>query len=272
MTAIVFPGRIEAQIIVPAGVSITATNSGGGPTAIPITPGGYFLSGTSGLVAFLQNQLNALRTPANWSVLLTSAAGQININCSTGSGTYSIAWTGAGATLRNILGFTADITAVTQGVATLAPQQAKGVWYPDCPVMCDLDPAQAPKVSDKRSSISARGDVYTIVGNTRYRQRNLRYTHVGPQRVWENKAQLPNASWEMFHIDTQQATGSTGWFAAGSRVQVYDNNNLQFGAGTILTTTGWQFEALPELDTVKQNTPGYTGLWEIDLGDMVSTG
>ncbi|HEY9466583.1 MAG TPA: hypothetical protein VIR54_25990 [Vicinamibacterales bacterium] len=85
-----FPGRVEALINVPSGVTASATNSGGGPTAVSLTAGSYYwtAAGTvSGLAAHIESQLNATLAPSvgAWDVSLSPTTGLIAIDCTSGA-------------------------------------------------------------------------------------------------------------------------------------------------------------------------------------------
>lgn len=265
-----FAGRWEAALTVPAGVSIDATNSGGGPTAVSITAGSY--SGPSALLAHVVARLNAVRTPANWTGSIsstgTSPTGKSTLNW-TGAGTYSITWTST--ELRDLLGYTGNLAGITQGVASVSTKQARGLWLPDATLNLDGDPRSAPKRSDRRTVITPDGKAYTHVGNTLYQLRNLRYTHVPLARVWEANVATANASLEVFWIETQLGLSST-WFSPGSRVQIYDHTDTLVGingnAGTGLS--GWFVATPKELDELTLSVPQWTGYYQVVIGDLVS--
>lgn len=264
------PGYIEASVVVPAGVTVHATNSGGGPTSVAVPAGTYV--GLSAVVTALVAALNATRTPANWSgsVSLTGSAptGKVTLNCATGVGTYTITWDSTD--LRDLLGFTGNLTAIATGVASVGTKQMHGVFIPDCPPVVDGDPLSAPTRSDARSVVTPNGVVYTHVGNVHRRLRNLRYTAIALSRMWEANATTANASFETFWLETQrgQSTTSVAWFLPGSKVRIFDIQGNAFGR----TLSGWYFTNAKELDEVALLAPGWTGLWSLALGDLVSDG
>lgn len=266
----IYDGRWESAIVVPAGVTVTATNSGGGPTSVSITAGSY--ASPTALLAHVVARLNAVRTPATWTGSLsvgTSGTGQCSINW-TGAGTYTLAWTST--ELRDILGFSASSGPVTQGVATVGPSQARGLWFPDCPIAMDGNPRSAPRRSDRRTVVTPTGIAYTHVGSTFYQLRNLRYSHVPRARVWAADAVLANASFETFYLETQLGLSST-WFVPGSKCQVYDSGvlvgiNGNSGAGL----AGWQMAQPRELDEITNSVEQWTGFGTIMLGNLVSDG
>ena len=267
-----FDGRWEAAITVPASTTIAATNSGGGPTTVTVPAATY--SGPTTLLAAVVAALNATRTPANWTGSVSvgaSGTGQSTLNY-TGTGTYSITWTST--ELRDLLGFAANLVAVTQGVASVGAKQARGLWIPDCPINLKHDPRAAPPRSDRRSVITPTGVVYTHVGNKMYVHRAVAYSHVPKQRIWEANATLANASLETFWLEAQLGFGST-WIKAGAVCQVYDTNGVLVGingnAGAGLA--GWQVATPKELDEMLTlPIPTWTGLYAVAIGDIASSG
>ena len=264
-----FDGRIESSVTVPAGVTISATNSGGGPTSVPLTAATY--ASMTALLAHVVAQLNATRTPATWTGSISTGAsgtGKVSLNW-TGAGTYSIAWTNT--TIRDLLGFTADLAGVTQGVASVGTKQCRGLWIPDSPITALGDPRSAPKRSDRRGMTTPNGVVYTHVGNTLYRLRGVRYTHVPLSRIWEQNAAIPNASLETFWNETQLGQSSS-WFSPGMKLQIWDHtgqlvgSNANAGAGL----AGWYISTPFELDDLPLAITGWTGLFAVALGDLVS--
>jgi hypothetical protein len=107
-----FDGRWMAQIVVPAGVQVSATTNAGGPTTVNITAGTY-----ATLAAFLtqlQADLIAGRTvtAGTWTVSLSTGAGATGkVTIAVTNGTFSLTWIVGGGTndLRDLLGFTANI-------------------------------------------------------------------------------------------------------------------------------------------------------------------
>lgn len=154
-------------------------------------------------------------------------------------------------------------------------KQARGLWIPDAPLTLDGDPRRAPKVSDLRTTTSPTGAVYGLVGNVFYRHKNVAWSHVAAGLVWESSAVLANGSWETFFTDTQLALGPTTWFSPASPVQVYDHtgrvvgSDLNSGAGP---TGGWQMTGVSTTEERRVDRGGWTGLWAVELPELVSSG
>lgn len=266
---VTFDGRIEAFFTVPSGVSFTATNSGGGPTTIPISSGSYFIST---LVNHVATQLNALRTPANWTVTLSTGAsgtGKVTINW-TGAGTYSVAWTASGTTLRDVLGFTGDLSGITQGVPSPGAKQARALWLPDCPLNLSGDVPRAPVVTDANPVVSPRGDVTVLVGNAMFRQVGIKYSNVLEAKVWETAAAIPNASWELFWKDVHLGQTSIAWFTPGMKLKIVDHAGRTLGSDASIT--GWKPTRGPFDTEAKKVHSAWAGMWMIEIPELVSSG
>lgn len=256
-------GRVEAQFTVPAGQSLSATNSGGGPTAVSITSGTYF---PGDFVTHLQTRLNAVRTPATWTVTLDALTGLVTFNW-TGAGTYSVSFASAALTMAQI-GFTASFAGVTQGVATVGAQQHKGMWIPDCPLVADLDIRQAPIETDQRDVETPTGDVISLVGINRYVHTNLQWSHVAANRVWQSLETTVNQSYERFYADAIRGTGT--WFLPSSPLKIYDHQG--FTAGSAKPVGYWKGSGIPNPARLRMSIAKFSGWAQIDWPRIVSTG
>lgn len=252
--------HIYAQMTATA-AQISATNSGGGPSTVTITAGTYYVDT---LCAELETQLNTSR-PNDWTVEFDDTTGRVTIDCA--DEPFSIAWTNT--TFRDVLGFTADITAAT--TPQTGAKQAKGFWMPHCGLNLDGNPVTAPKMDDGRAAVSPTGEVYKISGVTSYRLRNLHFSHVPVAYVWAYAAALGNADYETFYLDTQAGVGHT-WFSPGSRIQIFWDNAgalTALGSGSVTT---WKLPAPTTLDELALSVPNYTGYVAVVLGDARSAG
>lgn len=266
-----FDGRVEARFTVPASTTISVTTNAGGPTTVTLTAGSYFMSA---FVAQLQADLIAQRSVSGgtWTVTLSTGAsgtGQVTITAT--NGTWSISWTST--TLRDVLGFTANITGVTG--AQTGTKQAKGVWIPDCPLFLDGIAQIAPKASDFRATVGPTGVQYSLVGNVLRRHRNLVWQAVPLAKIREGSAALANASLEQFLDDAQLQQGHA-WFTAGSLMQIYNHNAIKLGldANSGAGVGGWTWPAQAALDDLAKrlDSRGWDGLWTVTIPQVVSSG
>lgn len=259
---------------VPSGSTVTATNSGGGPTAVSLTAGTYSVSA---FLAHLVARLNAIRTPASWTGTLSTGAsgtGLVTLNC---AGTWALTFTTA--EVGTALGFVGDVG--SRSSAATGTQNARGLWLPKCPLMMEGRPKSAPRVTDLRQSEGPTGTMFALIGNTKYRHRALAWSHVLEARTWASAAvaaALPlYASWEEWFIDTQLGAGHT-WFTPGSAFHVYWSNagtdtivggDLNAGAGP---TAGWKLSGLSSIEPKPTDPNWVGGVYRIEIPQIVTPG
>lgn len=268
----VYGGRVEGFLTVPSGATIAATNSGGTGTSVSLTAGSYSVSS---YLAMLQSRLNAVRTPANWTVTLSSgraSTGLVTIDC-TGE-TYAITWTTAAA--GTAAGFSGAITSTSDpSVSTVSPP---GLWLPDCPLTVDGHPDIANKQTDSRTTEGPWGETTTYKNTHSYQHTGWKYSHVPVERIRE-ATNAAGQSLEQWLNDTQFGDGHA-WFTPGSKFQIYWDSNgtdrlvgldMNSGAGP---TYGWSFSpAITSLqDLIKRSGGEWLGMWSVDFPRIVSRG
>lgn len=256
-----FGGRIESLMVLPAGVTLTATNGAGGPTLVTLTAGTY--TATS-LVVHVVAALNAQR-PTGWTGSVSIGSNGTGRVTLAGTGTWSITWTST--TLRDALGFAANIVAVA--VAQTGTVCARGLWLPDAPMQLESDPARAPIVSDLRTTQSPTGKAYAMAGNTFFRHRNVRWSHVPQNRVHEAKAQFVGNTWETWFRQSQIG-GLVAWLSPGSPFEMYDHNETKLGSD--YGVVAWQISpAINSIEPVRASGD-WVGYWTISINQIISAG
>lgn len=262
-----YAGRIEALIVVPAGESLSATNNGGGPTAVSLTAGEYY---PTAFCAHVQTRLNAVRPGAGgalWTVTLDTTTGQVTIAMS--AGTLSIAAPFAGSDLGSLLGFAVNPTAVA---AATGANQMRGVFIPNRPIVVEAsDPNMAPLQTDLRQSRTAQGRVVGIGGGNGFHlHRRVYWEHVEKARVWEYVATTVNGTWETFLKDVQLGRGHA-WFRPSSLVQLYDTANVKVGiaANAGAGVAGWYMEGLDGIEP-RRSIDHWTGAYTIEIPRLVA--
>jgi hypothetical protein len=213
---------------------------------------------------------------SNAASLLMGCNASINNN---GTGHQVSAWyIGVGSGIA--FGIPANLSAILSSFATYmksqtGTEQARGLFFPDCPINLSTHPSQAPRVTDLRQSEGPTGVVLGLAGNSKYRHRGLIWSHVPSTQVWESEATYTNGSWQTFLDDTQFGMGHS-WFTPSSRVQIYWQN----GANTELLgsalndgdgTAGWFLKGLTSCEP-PLSVPPYTGLYRIEIPEIVSDG
>lgn len=265
-------GRFEAFFTVPS--SITASVDGGsGAQTVTWAAGSYT---PTSFATYTATALTAQAPPAagSWSVSLsTGRTGTGLLTIARSTGTYSITWTSTA--LRDLLGFTANITSQTTSTGT---KQHCGLWLPGCPLMLKGDPSRAHKQTDNRSSESPNGLVITVGGTKKYQHKDITFSHVTQARTYEGAAATPRESLEQWLNDTQFGDGHT-WFTRGSAFQFYwDNAGTETLVGYDLNSStgpenGWAFSpAIADIDDHVSRVGDWLGMNRVFFPRIVSRG
>ncbi len=262
-----FPGFIESWFTVPSGVTVSATNAGGGPTTVSITAGYY---SHSTFAAHLAAQLNAQR-PApggSWDVDYiydVGTPGCTTIVCYQSSGNWAISW--PNTVLRDLLGFDAPIASHASGVdggPRTGVYNPRGRWIPDCPLALDGDPQMAPVSTDLRLMQTPDGRMFGHKGTSKFVHKNLVYSHVPRARYLESELGI-KASWEQFLADTQWGDGHP-WFTVASKVQIYAQlgGTVANPLGSDRQVRGWYLQGVEAVKASLSATP-WTGLFRLEI-------
>lgn len=262
-----FATRFEGIFTVPTSVTVAATNSGGTGTSVSLTAGDYT---PTSFAAHLETRLNAVRTPATWTVAISYTTGLCTIDCV--GETWALTFTSA--EVGTLLGFVGNISSTTD--PSTGTQNVRGLWLPDCPLDLEGDPTRAPLVTDLRTTESPTGAVYGIMGTSKYRHRGLVLSHVSRARTWEGSASTTYASWEQWFKDTQLGMGHS-YFSVASAFQAYWDNagtaaivgaDLNSGAGP---TNGWKMTGLNSIEP-RKTSGSWLGQWRIEVPQIVTDG
>lgn len=271
-----YGGRLEALFTVPSSVTIAVTNNGGGPTTVTIAAGVY--RGITAFCTYLQSALTTQRAPSGggvWAVSVsTGASGTGFVTISISVSTFTITWNSTD--LRDLLGFTATITTQTSATGT---KNARGLWLPKCPVTCDGHPSIAPEITDSRSTEGPTGVVVTLGGTSKYRHRNLVWSHVAVDRVYEAATVgglATCSSYQQWWKDTQRNSGHA-WFSRGSAFLAYWDNagtDTAFGADLSSTgpTAGWTASPAIASFEPRRTSGQWLGMWTIEIPTIVTSG
>ena len=261
-----YGGRIEAWFFVPAGVTVSATNTGGGPTSVAITAGAYTLAT---LATHLQAQLNAQRAPSSgaWTVTYSigaSGTGLVTIDC---AGAWALSWTSTD--LRDLLGFDANLASHT-GASTGAAA-ACGLWLPKCPLSMPGHPLTAPVHTDLRTMQTPSGTVYGHKGTSKLKHTGLVYSHVPLTQYREASTTYANGSWEAFLRDTQHGEGHP-WFRVASKVAIYwcVANTTEYPIGNDKRVRGWYLHGV-EKTTATMSTEGLVSHYRIEIPTITAS-
>lgn len=265
--ATTFIGALWAEITIPEGVTISVTNSGGGPTTVTITAGTY--AHMPALVNQIQTDLNTQRTPSGWllteSIYEAGSTGKLTIEPN--SGVFSITWTST--LLRDLLGFASNISSQSTSTGT---KQMGGVWLPDAPLFLASGTIRsAPRRTDKRQSKTPTGRTFSHVGNVRYEHHGLRYSHVANNRIWRVLESTTGESLETFWLDTQVGQGSlSSFFALDARVTIVAHDGNTVGDST--SADQWQFNGWAGFEDAVKRIDDWDGLWSAEWETISSDG
>jgi hypothetical protein len=263
-----YAGYIMAAFTTSSTSSVSVTNGGGGPTAVNDYAGGnYYIAGSNEITINnftedFQASLQSQRPPSGsaWTVTYSTTTNKVTIDCPTD--TWSLVWTDTA--LRDLLGFTADITAST--VAVTGSNPVRGVWASDCPIFLDGALTAKPRVSDLRQTESPSGFVIGHVGNLKYRHRNVRWSHV-PVASTFKEYESGAYSFERFLEDTQWGLGHT-YFTPSSKVMISAHDG-SFVGGT--TVDGWYMKGVSSIDDcVKRSGEAWDGYWAVAVPEIVT--
>jgi hypothetical protein len=215
-------GRWEGRIKIPTGGwSISVTDSGG-TSAISLTAANtYYLSSagndTVDLLARLQATLNADATLAGtYSVSIAATEGGTGLVTisATGGGNISVTWTSTD--LRDLLGFTGNLSGATSHVGT---RQARSLWLPGCPADTPYGLA-SDGIKRRDGSIALAPDgTYKSIMYSSHTVNEYVYSHVVRSRCIQASESTVNESFERWWHDT--IAGDAAWAEPGCEMRWY---------------------------------------------------
>jgi hypothetical protein len=204
--------------------------------------------------------------------------GNTSINNNGTGHQVSALYIGAGTGIA--FGIPANLSTILSSFATYmksqtGTEQARGLWFPGCPINLDGDPSVAPRMTDRRASRGPTGTLTALSGTAFYRHKGIHWPLVARSQVWEAHATTANGSWEQFANDCILGLGHA-WFSPSSPLQVYwDDAGVDRALGYTFNDSagipGWGVVNLSGVEP-KKAVGQWTGLWRIELGDVVSSG
>lgn len=191
--------KFEARITVPTGgYTLTVTDSGGTATVTILTAGDYYLTSATALLSTIGTALTANATLAGTYTLTldddsASSTGRVTIAAS-GGGNPSITWTST--TLRNLLGFTGNLSGAASYTSTNA---TKALFLPNVPRAEPLVPDghAGLRVSDATFTTSPSGVSKCLIYNTRY-VNALAFRFLSGRKTYTQYETYANESFESF--------------------------------------------------------------------------
>lgn len=223
-------------------------------------------SGTSNVASsstrYITDLFTAIETA--WSatttdtITVTGSFGESGTGLVTITSTANLAVTWTSTDLRDLLGFTGNLSAATSHVGT---RQCKAVWLPNAEgAFYYGNGDEGHTETDAGTTESPRGDVKTLVYNTRQVLPSALWSHVPKANARIAAESTVGASFEQWWRNTQGA--ELGYFEARSAVRlIWDANT----AGTYKTYR------LPALTSTQMTKPveGWNGVYTIEIPRLV---
>ena len=201
--------KLEGRITLAAAVSMTIVEDSGArnATVVVASAGDYYLTSTAAggagsLLATIAYELTTNGTlVGTYSVALDdtadSATGKITISA-TGVSNFAVTW--VGTELRNLLGWTGDVTATA--ATYTAPEHAEYLFLPGCGRSSNLAPDGDVGVerTDGTLAVAPSGAAVALQYSTRYVD-VLELAHLKGARTWVSLETTANMSLQKFWRD-----------------------------------------------------------------------
>jgi hypothetical protein len=176
--------KLEGRITVPSGgwiVSVQEFTPNAGPASVTVAAAGdYYLSSSTSLLTTVGAAATANGTlSATYTLTLSATTGLITL---AGSGVATFNWNWTSTALRDLLGFTGNLTGANSYAAT---RQSPYLFLPNR----GRAPADAPEgsrgtiVTDGTLTASPSGHSKALVYSSRYRDR-LGFAQIDGRRTW----------------------------------------------------------------------------------------
>jgi hypothetical protein len=239
-------GRLEAQIYQSSSWAPTATGTLSAAATVAASSTRYPTTLCSAFAT-------ALSTATSDTVTVTPSFGESGTGLVTIASTANLAinW-GAATDLRDLLGFTGNLSAATSHVGTLS---CKGVWLPECILAHSRGSADTGVYEAVMpQTVSPTGAVKTLMGSVRVRLPMIVWSLV-PKAKALRSADSSGASMSFERWWYQTQASGLGYFKAGSTVNVYTDaaTPTLLGDYKLLWPNGG-----PNLERADE---GWDGLW-----------
>jgi hypothetical protein len=208
-------GVWEARIDTGSAGQVAVTETGGGDASATVNLGAdktYYHSSDGNDSATLGEQLGSILTAsalnATYTVTLSLSTGLYTITASGGSVTaIAITWTSTW--LRDVLGFTGNLSGA---LSYVAPRQARALWLPNCPVETPYGlSSDGLRHRDAQVTLAPDGTYKALVYASHVRNEYL-YSHITAPRCIQAEEATVNESFETFFDDG--IAGDAAWCSA----------------------------------------------------------
>lgn len=252
-------GKLEGLITVPTGGWTASINDGGGADVATIAAGTYYMSspgsGANDFLAEVAAKFGAA-SGRTWTCTGSHGEGGTGIVTLTVNVSSSITWTSTD--LRDVLGFTGNLTTATSHVAT---QSARSIWLPSCEYNARVGGLfRGVDETDLRTTESAAGHTFAF-SSQRKVVNALRWDAITLAKSWIIGESTVNQSFQKFFRDvifgeaswTARPAGPIRWYPDAAT----DANYITYYA---LGMTGCALEQFVE---------DYGGLYKVMLPRLV---
>ena len=254
-------GRLEARITVPSGGwTVTLTDGLGGPTAVVLPAGTYYMSSVGSLTEGLWD---ALTTAANaamgetWA-FFEGANGKTSVTVTDSllSGIGTITFTDT--ELRDILGFASDQSG---NVVYTSTKQAKALWLPEYPfqTLNGGPDWNGWWETNQANSENANGNTFSLIGRKK-RINSVTWPVASRAKCWVSNETITNESFEQFLLDGVWAGATWGTSAGPLRFYGDETDATIYATYAAFGLENWK------PSQIRQH---WTGAWVITLPRLV---
>ncbi len=251
-------GKLEGAIHIPAaGWTFSLTDGSVTGQTVTIPGDGYrFLSNsgdlTDGLLLEMEQQMESYGD--SYTFALSDTTGKVTVS---NTNAFSITWTSTD--LRDVLGFTGNLSSATSHESD---DQCRALWLPDRPSTRRNSGSWAgDHVADYSTSTAPDGSLYALMGPRRT-ELTLVWQGVTRAKVWTDNESTTNESFERFLLDC--IWGEAGFGEPGGPVNFHpdETDDNSFNGYRVA-------EMLDTRDIFQQVSQDYVGVWSVTIPRLV---
>lgn len=194
--------KYEGRITVPTGGYAVSVTDSGGTASVTLAAGDYYPNSSTALLSTFAAELTANSTLAGTYTCTSdddtdAATGRITLAAS-GGGNVSVTW--SSTALRDLLGFTGNLSGATTYTSTGA---CKYIYLPNVPRAEAMAPDGSAGVAmtDSSVTVSPSGTSKILAYSTRYVNR-LAFRFLTGRKTWTAAETYANESLESFYLAT----------------------------------------------------------------------
>lgn len=251
-------GKLEARINVPStGYACSITDDGVSSQNATVADGYYYLSSgdtySNGFIAAFEAALNSSGSDT-WTVTIDAIEdGTGRVTIGNDGATCEVTWTNT--VLRDLLGFTADLSGATSYTGSY---QAQALWIASYGYQGRHGGGAflGHPVSDKHDWRNSAGYYGGVAGQTHY-VHSLRFPMELDRKANKISESVTNESFQTFLEDCIYA--GKEWASVGGPIRFHSD------ASDDNQRTTWSVPGMSEFSPIRQDGDGWDGLWSIEL-------